>query len=275
MVALVRWPLSARKRASSCHLTRGSMVVAPRHQTPDRWHAEVPFWRVHLAVDPGILSARYGASPNGTSGIVGERLSCVEEVDDLLLTAVLGPASCRRVELEVDDRRVGSPRQEVAHQLYVPVAGGRVEGGAAGTAHQGAAVVEGVDVEPDVEHEADGVAAPELGCPGERRVMVFGLADQLVGAKRLDLGPVAPHAGGDELLDGIELSWLDAAGDEQFGDLSVAGCFGALIERPFVVGSVVRPAVGIDAVVEQEADAVDEAAPHGPLQVQQEGVGDR
>src|SRR5204863_5724514 len=89
-------------------------------------------------------------------------LSFAEEVDDLLLTAVLGPASCRRVELEVDDRRVGSPRQEVADQLDVPVTGSRVEGGAAGTAHQGAAVVEGVDVEPDVEHEADGVAAPEL-----------------------------------------------------------------------------------------------------------------
>ena len=104
---------------------------------------------------------------------------------------------------------------------------------------------------------------------------MFGLADQLVGAKRLGLGPVAPHAGADEPLDGIELSRLDAGGDEQLGDLSVAGGFGLLVQRPFVVGSVVRPAVGIDAVVEQEADAVDEAALHGPLQVEQEVVGDR
>ena len=146
------------------------MVVAPRHQTPDRWHAEVPFWRVHLAVDPGILSARYGASPNGTSGIVGERLSCVEEVDDRLLTAVLGPASCRRVELEVDDRRVGSPRQEVAHQLYVPVAGGRVEGGAAGTAHQGAAVVEGFG--PRVAEERGQIRTEALGHFGHQAVVV-------------------------------------------------------------------------------------------------------
>src|SRR3954468_7979698 len=108
-------------------------------------------------------------SPNGASG-TGSCLSCVEEVDDVLVTAVLGPASCGRVELEVDDRGVGSPGQEVPHQPHVPVGGGGVEGGAAGTGHQGAAVVEGVDVEPDVEHEADGVPAPELGCPGERRV---------------------------------------------------------------------------------------------------------
>src|SRR4051794_36325034 len=113
-------------------------------------------------------------SPNGASG-TGSCLSCVEEVDDLLVTAVIGPASGRRVELEVDDRGVGSPGEEVAHQLHVPVRGGGVEGGAARTAHEGAAVIEGVDVEPDVEHEADGVAAPELGCPGERRVVVFGL----------------------------------------------------------------------------------------------------
>src|SRR5204862_554210 len=111
----------------------------------------------------------------------GQRLSCVEEIDDLLLAAVLGPASCGRVEPGVEDRRVCSPGQEVAHQFYVPLECGRVEGGAlGGTAHRAGTTADDVDVEPDVEHETDGVAAPEHGGIGEGRSIMFGPADELV-----------------------------------------------------------------------------------------------
>ena len=66
-----------------------------------------------------------------------------------------------------------------------------------------------------------------------------------------------------------------AGGEEELGDLAVAGRFGQLVGRAIVLGCVVRPAVRIDAVVEQEAHPVDQAACSGPLKVELEIVGNR
>jgi hypothetical protein len=66
-----RHGISARRRASGCHLTRGSMVVAPRHLPPGWRHARS---RMTLRLTPRPRRGKVcGPTPGQTPRVVGRR----------------------------------------------------------------------------------------------------------------------------------------------------------------------------------------------------------
>ena len=87
-----------------------------------------------------------------------------DESGELVVTGVLGPAGRGRVPLGVPDRRVGTAGEQHLHQYLVTGEHRFVQRRAAvvGGGHTGV-TTGGIDVEADVEHEADRVVAPERG----------------------------------------------------------------------------------------------------------------
>src|SRR5215204_1302407 len=168
-------------------------------------------WRSPPRTEPhelGHLILVYGARCKPLGGFGKVR-------GDVVLLVVPGPAEWRAVVVRVSDRGVGAEVDECSDEVEVAVECGFVEGCAA---------VGGVEVEADVDEEADGVDAMELDGAGHQvgaGVDDLGGEGGVVGEELLGLGGVGAHARSSELVDGAEGSGGGAGAFAECGDPGV------------------------------------------------------
>jgi hypothetical protein len=167
------------------------------------------------------------------------------------VVCVSRPARRRGVERAVADRRIGAQPKEELAQLAVPGVRGEMERDLA---------VAQVDVVPDSGQQLDAAGVCALGRVDQRAGVSLhdrrgkrGVARELA----VDRFAFAPRAASEQVVDGVGLGRLGSGREQQLDDLLCPVIARQLDRSQAAQCRVLRtPPVGVDAVAEQERDAI-------------------